>query len=69
MMKAQFMSLWDGLDTDYNCQVRAQGAGSRDVIPSAGTLCMEPLGNSGRARGAGIARGFYLSVSASTSWE
>ncbi|POI23248.1 hypothetical protein CIB84_013004, partial [Bambusicola thoracicus] len=20
MMKAQFMSLWDGLDTDYNCQ-------------------------------------------------
>lgn len=21
MMKAQFMSLWDGLDTDYHCQV------------------------------------------------
>lgn len=21
MMKAQFMSLWDGLDTDYSCQV------------------------------------------------
>jgi hypothetical protein len=21
MMKAQFMSLWDGLDTDFNCQV------------------------------------------------
>lgn len=22
MMKAQFMSLWDGLETDYNCQVQ-----------------------------------------------
>lgn len=22
MMKAQFMSLWDGLDTDHRCQVR-----------------------------------------------
>ena len=21
MMKAQFMSLWDGLDTDHSCQV------------------------------------------------
>lgn len=34
MMKAQFMSLWDGLDTDYNCQVslRLLGGG----IPSLG---------------------------------
>uniref|UniRef100_H2N2G8 Outer mitochondrial transmembrane helix translocase n=1 Tax=Oryzias latipes TaxID=8090 RepID=H2N2G8_ORYLA len=24
MMKAQFMSLWDGLDTDHYCQVRAR---------------------------------------------
>ncbi|XP_044516270.1 outer mitochondrial transmembrane helix translocase [Gracilinanus agilis] len=24
MMKAQFMSLWDGLDTDYSCQVGAE---------------------------------------------
>ncbi|XP_045898218.1 outer mitochondrial transmembrane helix translocase-like [Micropterus dolomieu] len=24
MMKAQFMSLWDGLDTDYHCQVETE---------------------------------------------
>ncbi|XP_030629443.1 outer mitochondrial transmembrane helix translocase [Chanos chanos] len=29
MMKAQFMSLWDGLDTDYNCQVIIMGATNR----------------------------------------
>uniref|UniRef100_A0A8C3LVK6 Outer mitochondrial transmembrane helix translocase n=1 Tax=Chrysolophus pictus TaxID=9089 RepID=A0A8C3LVK6_CHRPC len=29
MMKAQFMSLWDGLDTDYNCQVIVMGATNR----------------------------------------
>uniref|UniRef100_A0A803V1M4 Outer mitochondrial transmembrane helix translocase n=1 Tax=Ficedula albicollis TaxID=59894 RepID=A0A803V1M4_FICAL len=28
MMKAQFMSLWDGLDTDYNCQVVFVAPGS-----------------------------------------
>merc|ERR1712071_212217 len=28
-MKAQFMSLWDGLDTDYNCQVIIMGATNR----------------------------------------
>uniref|UniRef100_A0A8I5UUM0 Outer mitochondrial transmembrane helix translocase n=1 Tax=Pongo abelii TaxID=9601 RepID=A0A8I5UUM0_PONAB len=26
MMKAQFMSLWDGLDTDHSCQVIVMGA-------------------------------------------
>ncbi|MEE6485511.1 hypothetical protein FKM82_014311 [Ascaphus truei] len=29
MMKAQFMSLWDGLDTDYSCQVIVMGATNR----------------------------------------
>ncbi|XP_041695125.1 outer mitochondrial transmembrane helix translocase-like [Coregonus clupeaformis] len=29
MMKAQFMSLWDGLETDYNCQVIIMGATNR----------------------------------------
>ncbi|XP_064418182.1 outer mitochondrial transmembrane helix translocase [Latimeria chalumnae] len=29
MMKAQFMSLWDGLDTDFNCQVIVMGATNR----------------------------------------
>ncbi|KAF7705214.1 hypothetical protein HF521_020500 [Silurus meridionalis] len=29
MMKAQFMSLWDGLDTDYQCQVIIMGATNR----------------------------------------
>ncbi|XP_051968189.1 outer mitochondrial transmembrane helix translocase [Xyrauchen texanus] len=29
MMKAQFMSLWDGLDTDFNCQVIIMGATNR----------------------------------------
>uniref|UniRef100_A0A8C2GAT1 Outer mitochondrial transmembrane helix translocase n=1 Tax=Cyprinus carpio TaxID=7962 RepID=A0A8C2GAT1_CYPCA len=29
MMKAQFMSLWDGLDTDVNCQVIIMGATNR----------------------------------------
>ncbi|KAM9324936.1 outer mitochondrial transmembrane helix translocase [Gastrophryne carolinensis] len=29
MMKAQFMSLWDGLDTDYSCQVVVMGATNR----------------------------------------
>ncbi|XP_062859903.1 outer mitochondrial transmembrane helix translocase isoform X2 [Trichomycterus rosablanca] len=29
MMKAQFMSLWDGLDTDYSCQVIIMGATNR----------------------------------------
>lgn len=29
MMKAQFMSLWDGLDTDYHCQVIIMGATNR----------------------------------------
>ncbi|XP_076856352.1 outer mitochondrial transmembrane helix translocase [Brachyhypopomus gauderio] len=29
MMKAQFMSLWDGLDTDINCQVIIMGATNR----------------------------------------
>uniref|UniRef100_A0A8C6SHY7 Outer mitochondrial transmembrane helix translocase n=1 Tax=Neogobius melanostomus TaxID=47308 RepID=A0A8C6SHY7_9GOBI len=29
MMKAQFMSLWDGLDTDYDCQVIVMGATNR----------------------------------------
>ncbi|XP_060795734.1 outer mitochondrial transmembrane helix translocase isoform X1 [Neoarius graeffei] len=29
MMKAQFMSLWDGLDTDYKCQVIIMGATNR----------------------------------------
>uniref|UniRef100_A0A671T8X8 Outer mitochondrial transmembrane helix translocase n=1 Tax=Sinocyclocheilus anshuiensis TaxID=1608454 RepID=A0A671T8X8_9TELE len=29
MMKARFMSLWDGLDTDYNCQVIIMGATNR----------------------------------------
>lgn len=29
MMKAQFMSLWDGLDTDYHCQVIVMGATNR----------------------------------------
>lgn len=59
MMKAQFMSLWDGLDTDYNCQVSPQGAGTRGGIPSAGILCLELLGTRDRVRGAGIARGVF----------
>lgn len=29
MMKAQFMSLWDGLDTDHHCQVIIMGATNR----------------------------------------
>ncbi|XP_061837179.1 outer mitochondrial transmembrane helix translocase isoform X2 [Nerophis lumbriciformis] len=29
MMKAQFMSLWDGLDTDHHCQVIVMGATNR----------------------------------------
>lgn len=29
MMKAQFMSLWDGLDTDFSCQVIIMGATNR----------------------------------------
>uniref|UniRef100_A0A2K5XH45 Outer mitochondrial transmembrane helix translocase n=2 Tax=Cercopithecinae TaxID=9528 RepID=A0A2K5XH45_MANLE len=29
MMKAQFMSLWDGLDTDHSCQVIVMGATNR----------------------------------------
>ncbi|XP_061561247.1 outer mitochondrial transmembrane helix translocase isoform X1 [Phycodurus eques] len=29
MMKAQFMSLWDGLDTDHRCQVIVMGATNR----------------------------------------
>ncbi|XP_072296366.1 outer mitochondrial transmembrane helix translocase isoform X3 [Eucyclogobius newberryi] len=29
MMKAQFMSLWDGLDTDHDCQVIVMGATNR----------------------------------------
>ncbi|OCT69840.1 outer mitochondrial transmembrane helix translocase isoform X2 [Xenopus laevis] len=29
MMKAQFMSLWDGLDTEFNCQVIVMGATNR----------------------------------------
>ncbi|XP_057681533.1 outer mitochondrial transmembrane helix translocase [Corythoichthys intestinalis] len=29
MMKAQFMSLWDGLDTDHRCQVIIMGATNR----------------------------------------
>ncbi|XP_048407033.1 outer mitochondrial transmembrane helix translocase isoform X3 [Stegostoma tigrinum] len=29
MMKAQFMSLWDGLDTDFSCQVIVMGATNR----------------------------------------
>nr|XP_033798221.1 ATPase family AAA domain-containing protein 1 isoform X2 [Geotrypetes seraphini]XP_033798222.1 ATPase family AAA domain-containing protein 1 isoform X2 [Geotrypetes seraphini]XP_033798223.1 ATPase family AAA domain-containing protein 1 isoform X2 [Geotrypetes seraphini] len=29
MMKAQFMSLWDGLETDFNCQVIVMGATNR----------------------------------------
>lgn len=45
MMKAQFMSLWDGLDTDYNCQVSPGGAGTRDGIPPAGIVCLELLGS------------------------
>ncbi|MEQ2261737.1 ATPase AAA domain-containing protein 1-B [Xenotaenia resolanae] len=29
MMKAQFMSLWDGMDTDHHCQVIIMGATNR----------------------------------------
>lgn len=32
MMKAQFMSLWDGLDTDYNCQVSTKDDKKSNVI-------------------------------------
>lgn len=59
MMKAQFMSLWDGLDTDYNCQVSPQAAGRQGGVPSAGILCMELLGSSGRVHGAGLAKEFF----------
>ncbi|XP_034768344.2 outer mitochondrial transmembrane helix translocase-like isoform X2 [Acipenser ruthenus] len=36
MMKAQFMSLWDGLDTETDCQVMVMGASNRpqDVDPA-----------------------------------
>ncbi|KAG2469095.1 ATD1A protein, partial [Polypterus senegalus] len=36
MMKAQFMSLWDGLDTGTDCQVMVMGASNRpqDVDPA-----------------------------------
>ena len=54
MMKAQFMSLWDGLDTDYNCQVGlgsclTQGSGlNLGLNPQTGSLMEvyvdEPVG-------------------------
>ncbi|XP_042072795.1 outer mitochondrial transmembrane helix translocase-like [Haplochromis burtoni] len=36
MMKAQFMSLWDGLETDHQCQVIIMGATNRpeDIDPA-----------------------------------
>uniref|UniRef100_A0A8C6CN07 Outer mitochondrial transmembrane helix translocase n=1 Tax=Moschus moschiferus TaxID=68415 RepID=A0A8C6CN07_MOSMO len=35
MMKAQFMSLWDGLDTDHSCQVIVMGANHPQDLDSA----------------------------------
>ncbi|KAM9772935.1 outer mitochondrial transmembrane helix translocase isoform 1-T1 [Syngnathus typhle] len=37
MMKAQFMSLWDGLDTDHRCQVRLRPTAGPP--PQASSLC------------------------------
>lgn len=80
MMKAQFMSLWDGLDTDYNCQVSPQSQGG---VPSAaycawscleaGAQCMEqdlpksslPVGDSQHFMGM---RG-VVSTDHCSSWE
>lgn len=39
MMKAQFMSLWDGLDTDHYCQVRARHGFVR-LWPQLCELCV-----------------------------
>lgn len=48
MMKAQFMSLWDGLDTDYNCQVSTKDDKKSNVILPSWLLCIEPFGKSSR---------------------
>lgn len=42
MMKAQFMSLWDGLDTDYHCQVIVMGATNRPQDLDAAILRRMP---------------------------
>ncbi|XP_053306297.1 outer mitochondrial transmembrane helix translocase [Spea bombifrons] len=42
MMKAQFMSLWDGLDTDHSCQVVVMGATNRPQDIDAAILRRMP---------------------------
>lgn len=49
MMKAQFMSLWDGLDTDYNCQVSEEDGKKSSVILLSHLLCVESFGKSSRS--------------------
>lgn len=70
MMKAQFMSLWDGLDTDYNCQVSAEGDEKSNESFLSWLLCIEPFGKSSRLHVATIAyRVSVPSVIARILWE
>lgn len=65
MMKAQFMSLWDGLDTDYNCQVSTKDFGKSNVILPSRLLCIEPFGKNSRLHVVVIAKRVYVPVSVS----
>uniref|UniRef100_A0A2K6U7U7 Outer mitochondrial transmembrane helix translocase n=1 Tax=Saimiri boliviensis boliviensis TaxID=39432 RepID=A0A2K6U7U7_SAIBB len=42
MMKAQFMSLWDGLDIDHSCQVIVMGATNRPQDPDSAIMRRMP---------------------------
>lgn len=65
MMKAQFMSLWDGLDTDYNCQVSTKdNKKSNEILPSR-TLCIEPFVKNSRLHVVIIAKRVSLTHSVS----